>query len=1077
MNLPESTAPADNLPGIAAATLDPENPWLGLFSYTEETRAYFHGRDDETGELARRVQRKLLSVLFGQSGLGKTSLLRAGLVPRLRAEGYCPVYVRVVYAPDSPSPSEQIKEAILKASTEAGYWTQTGVAVEGESLWEFMHHRGDLLRDAGGRTLLPLLIFDQFEEVFTLGQADDAGRLRAKEYLADLADLVENRPPAALEARIEADDAAAEQFDFARADYRILIALREDYLAHLEGVKSIMPSITQNRMRLARMSGAQALSAVVKPGGRLVTQEVAESIVRFVAGGSELGNAEIEPSLLSLICRELNTVRQQQGRTEISADLLAGSRDTILSEFYERALADQPAGVRRVVEDELLTDSGHRESLAEERVAKALVAAGASPEALATLVNRRLLRIEDRLDMRRVELTHDVLCSVVLASREMRHEREARDEAQRQLAVQQQREAETKRSLVRARMIASVCGVLMVVAVIGAVFGWVNLRRARLADAQAQQARADAEKLVGFLIEDFYTELQPTGRLETLGKLAHMSVAYYDGLPAELVTPRTRSLRAMALIREGAALYASNADEDAAYRKFGEAQATFEKLRANGDTSEAATYGLALALFEQGKDVVGGGGARGTPEQLEQAAALLRPLVYAPKPARRPRQTYAEILNYLSHAQPKETGVATTREARTILKGLGALELTDLQATAAYADTADSEARHLTTLGRLDEAKVLAREVYALAEQVLVKRPGDLQSLTNRYLASNMLSTLAERQHDDAAAVDFAQRSVEAAEEAIRFNPSNLDNWTAQVRAMGSVAGLHYEHGDLAQALATGQAVMALAEDKRAPAGLEIILAQGISNQMTQLQAALGRNDEAERHRQVWQRGMEAGLERYPAEDPRRRVLANYDGRTLARLRLSQDQAQAALSLARADLDRLRKLDLPAADAGVQRVLYNVQRADLATGALAALHLGRGAEAEAMIRQWQALPEDTRSSNDDPEQTAALIAKSLAHAVVLQGRTEEARKLLQPALAYYRKQQQEGAQGSSFRKDFATTLYVNALTYPVGAPQRTQSLAEASQVLGGASAEIRQLLDFRQLSGWIAAARGGKTLG
>ncbi|MDE1885816.1 MAG: ATP-binding protein, partial [Xanthomonadaceae bacterium] len=362
--------------------LDPENPWLGLFSYAEETRAYFHGRDEEAAELARRVRRKLLTVLFGQSGLGKTSLLRAGLVPRLRDDGYCPVYVRVDYAPESPPPSEQIKQAIFRATAAAGHWTRPGSSIEGESLWEFLHHRGDLLRDANGQTLMPLLIFDQFEEIFTLGQADDAGRLRAKQFLADLADLVENRAPAVLEARIENDENAAADFDFARADYRVLIALREDYLAHLEGVKDIMPSITQNRMRLARMSGTQALSAVVKPGGRLVSQEVAESIVRFVAGGSELGNAEIEPSLLSLVCRELNTVRQAQGRREISADLLAGSRDTILSEFYERALADQPAGVHRVIEDELLTESGYRESLAEERVGKALAAAGAAPDAL-----------------------------------------------------------------------------------------------------------------------------------------------------------------------------------------------------------------------------------------------------------------------------------------------------------------------------------------------------------------------------------------------------------------------------------------------------------------------------------------------------------------------------------------------------------------------------------------------------------------------------------------------------------------------------------------------------------------------
>src|SRR4029079_7983995 len=92
--------------------------------------------------------------------------------------------------------------------------------------------------------------------------------------------------PKALEARIEQDETAAERFDYTRGDYRILIALREDYLAHLEGVKGIMPSITQNRMRLARMTGAQALSAVLKPGGKLVSGEVAESIVRFIAGGS-----------------------------------------------------------------------------------------------------------------------------------------------------------------------------------------------------------------------------------------------------------------------------------------------------------------------------------------------------------------------------------------------------------------------------------------------------------------------------------------------------------------------------------------------------------------------------------------------------------------------------------------------------------------------------------------------------------------------------------------------------------------------------------------------------------------------
>ena len=696
-------------------------------------------------------------MLFGQSGLGKTSLLRAGLAPRLRAEGYCPVYVRVDYSPDSPSPSEQIKQAIFRATAEAGHWTRPGSAIEGESLWEFLHHRGDLLRDAVGRTLLPLLIFDQFEEIFTLAQADDAGRLRAKRFLDDLADLVENRPPADLERRLEEDEAVAEDYDFARADYRILISLREDYLAHLESVKGAMPSITQNRMRLARMTGAQALSAVMKPGGRLVSQEVAESIVRFVAGGAELANAEIEPSLLSLVCRELNTVRLAKGRAEISADLLAGSRDTILSEFYERALADQPPGVRRVIEDELLTESGYRESLAEERVGKALTAAGAAPDALAKLVDRRLLRIEERLDMRRVELTHDVLCSVVRSSRDLRHEREARDEAERRLALQREREAQTHRTLVRTRMVAGICAVLMLVALAGAAFGWINYRRASAADAAAQQARADAEKLVGFLIEDFYAELQPTGRAETMGKLARMAVSYYDGLPPELLTRQTQVYRGMALVRAGGASLTGN-DVAGGGENIAEARALFEKLRAEGDTSEPVALGLALSLFAPYSAFGPSGGPSSKQTDLPEAADLLRPYVSRPESSRQTRIVYADILNHWSHQQTKEAGIASCEEARGILVGIGALDLTDLGATSLYADTADSQARHALDLGRLDEAERLEQEVYELAEKVLQRRPGDLRSMANRALSADMLGTVARRRNDYVMALTYARQ-------------------------------------------------------------------------------------------------------------------------------------------------------------------------------------------------------------------------------------------------------------------------------------------------------------------------------
>jgi Novel STAND NTPase 1 len=1053
-------------------TLDPENPWLGLFSYTEETRAYFHGRDTEAAELARRVQRTILTVLFGQSGLGKTSLLRAGLVPRLRNEGFCPVYVRIDYAAGSPAPSEQIKQAIFRATEAAGHWTRPGAAIKGESLWEFLHHREDLLRDKAGRPLLPLLIFDQFEEIFTLGQADDAGKLRAQQFLEDLADLVENRAPTALEARMEKDDSAAEDFDFARADYRMLIALREDYLAHLEGLKGIMPSITQNRMRLARMNGAQALSAVVKPGGKLVSQEVAEAIVRFVAGGSELANAEIEPSLLSLVCRELNTIRQTQKRREISTDLLAGSRDTILSEFYERALADQPEGVRRVIEDELLTESGYRESLAEERVRKALAEAGAAPDTLATLVNRRLLRIEDRLDMRRVELTHDVLCGVVLASRNLRREREAREQAERELAAQREREAATHRALRRTRMVAGVCAALMLVAIAGALFGWYSLERAHAAKAEVQASRTNAESLVSFLIEDFYNELAPTGRLETLGRLAQKTVDYYDSLPPDLVTQQTQINRAMALVRLGSAQIAGG-HLQAANRSFGEAQAAFEKLRAAGDHGDAVTYGLALILYSQNYASTINGGSSAP---FDQAAALLKPLVNRPHPSRQARQLYADTLNIVCLNQPPQQGQAACDEALKILDGLGALDLSDLNAAASWADTADTKSRTLQSLGRTAAAQALEQQGFALTEKILARRPGDLHALEDRYFAANQLAMLAGSRHDTSAADAYANQAVQAVQNWVRFDPSSLDAWSRLTQQLNQVAMFQYERGEVSAAIATLHSALAVLQDPRSPKGLDAASFYIWLN-LLEYQAQSGDSAGADQSSRACLRALHAFAEEMPPLSPARLLAGQaLNQRLLAGLlKMDEGVSQSALTDSTAALAQIRAINAPATDFNARRTKNQLLKAAYSIAARASVRLGRYAQAEPIAREWLAVVPGA-SQQTDPKKDEAEARTILAQAIALQGRTDEAREVLRPALDYYRQQLKGGAKGTTFRYDYAYALYVSAISQPaaaVGRRQRRADLAEASKLVTGASAQARDLALMRYVAGLVAHARAG----
>lgn len=601
---PEPSEPALSV----MSSVDAANPWPGLATFTEDQTAFFFGRDEEMRELLRRVERKALTVLFGQSGLGKSSLLQAGVFPRLRGSHFCPVYVRLDHSPDAPPLTEQIKSIVFRGTAHAGAWTKSGSAVKGETLWEFFHHREDQLLDPEGKVVTPVLVFDQFEELFTLGgAADPETRRRAGGFIAELADLVENRTPAVLEARMEQMAEAGDPFDFARADYRVLIALREDYLPHLESLKAAMPSLMQNRMRLTRMQAARALEAVVKPGAGLVTEEVARQIVGFVAGHTELAGAEVEPSLLNLVCRELNNQRRVRGEAVISASLLAGTRDTILREFYERTMADQPVAVRHFIENELLTESGYRENIALERAQKLLTAAG--PAAIDTLVNRRLLRIEERLDVRRVELTHDVLCSVVKASRDLRLEREAKlaEEKRRRAVEQALRDAETKteaarRSLLRARLMLGACAGLVVIA---GYFAWSSERAldralaaeqaTRRAGLLTDSARSQAQDLLGYVVTDLDEQLSDMGQLPLLRQINERAVAYYDGLPEELRTPATGAAQARALANLGGVKSAQGESADGG-KQIERAIQLFENLQKQKEMSEAMRLDYAYTL-------------------------------------------------------------------------------------------------------------------------------------------------------------------------------------------------------------------------------------------------------------------------------------------------------------------------------------------------------------------------------------------------------------------------------------------------------------------------------------------------
>jgi tetratricopeptide (TPR) repeat protein len=493
----------DAMTETTAAEIDLIQPWPGLDAFTEELSRFFYGRDAEADELFRHVQRDVVTVLFGRSGLGKTSLLQAGLFPRLRKVGFLPILVRLDYSAETPSLIAQVKAGIERECSAAKIHEVSWSTAE-ESLWGCFHRIDRRLADHAGKEIVPVLVFDQFEEIFTRGLAGGHSRAESQRFLTEFAELVENRPPEALERAIEVDPGLVERFLFDRQDYRIVISLREDFLVALDGLRSRAPSLGRNRYRLRRLTGGQALDAILNPVPGLVEYDAAREIIRFVGQASpedvfantNAGEAaegfEVEPSLLSLFCRELNERRLAQGLDEITADLLAGSRDDIIEHFYERCLAGQPAPLRTFVEDKLLSaGSGLRESVTLDTAQRALHDSGIPVDALDELVRRRLLRIEERFGVTRVEIIHDVLTTVIRSSRDRRRLDQAEaSAAEREIELRRER-----RNSHRARLVAVTMGALALVTIGLAFWAWHSSNEADLSRRLAEERTEEVARI------------------------------------------------------------------------------------------------------------------------------------------------------------------------------------------------------------------------------------------------------------------------------------------------------------------------------------------------------------------------------------------------------------------------------------------------------------------------------------------------------------------------------------------------------------------------------------------------------
>lgn len=410
---------------ISAATcrIDEQNPWPGLSAFDEAAEQFFNGRRNETAELRRLVLNSSLTVLFGASGLGKTSLIQAGLFPASRKEHFLPVYVRLDVCDRNDGPLiRQVTIAFQRQIAEQK--VEAPPFREDESLWEYLHRPSLELWSGQNQLLTPMFVFDQFEEVFTLG-AGNAAAIR--QLRIDLADLIENRIPETTAKRHSGNGAGSNQLALDSQRYRVVLSFREDFLPNLEGWKRDLPSIARNRLRLLPMSQRRAFDAVYDTAPHLVNEKLAHDIVAFVAAaqdGSSSSTGEtdidasdvtVEPALLSLVCHGLNEKRKAQQKEAFDEELLKRTKESIISDFYKTSLADLPRRVRTFIANELITERGFRKPC---DVDDAYKKYRLTKEQLRLLVDRRVVRIEPNRGTERVELTHDLLTRVVREDRD-----------------------------------------------------------------------------------------------------------------------------------------------------------------------------------------------------------------------------------------------------------------------------------------------------------------------------------------------------------------------------------------------------------------------------------------------------------------------------------------------------------------------------------------------------------------------------------------------------------------------------------------------------------------------------------
>lgn len=399
------------------------NLWKGLVSYTEEDviegRYIFSGRRDITLALLSMVKNNLLVTLYGKSGIGKTSMLQAGLFPLLRRDNYLPVLLRpaeIDYDNFDEYVIETVKDQLKKHNVtryiagKDGRFNQktdngTDDSVGNIALW----FASSKFYDSDNREVFPVLVFDQFEALF-IGSRD-----KGSEVLRGLHTMIDDSELQCPEGVVCHNE----------ANFRIMLVVREDDLFRLEDAIDELGyrSMKNNRLRLRALTDAQAREVIEKPvdelkrqtGFSLIPDDEREEVIKRIIDISRNRSGKVDSAILSLVCSELYSL----ANGGVITSRLVGQIDkNPLGRFYSNAIRGLKDEERLYIES-LVDNRGRRRTVFRSNINKYIK----EPDKLFNGENKLLQNVpgtkpaDGDPENQPVELVHDLLAKAVAESK------------------------------------------------------------------------------------------------------------------------------------------------------------------------------------------------------------------------------------------------------------------------------------------------------------------------------------------------------------------------------------------------------------------------------------------------------------------------------------------------------------------------------------------------------------------------------------------------------------------------------------------------------------------------------------